>query len=80
MAAAQSSVSISELTDTLGSRIVSAESAISASMAAMGPDPSTVQMIKMQSDVARLSIWTSLTSGLIKELADLVKSVAQKTG
>ena len=58
----------------------SRESALQAQISAIGPNPSTMDLLVMQQQIQQWTMMTQIQSTLVKEISDALKGVIQKAG
>ncbi|WP_028605273.1 EscF/YscF/HrpA family type III secretion system needle major subunit [Ottowia thiooxydans] len=78
MATSTSGINFSFLSETMGSVLTNAETALSSRVANMGPNPTQADLLEMQVGLQKWTMMIQLQSTLNKELGDALKGVIQK--
>jgi len=73
-------LTLGTINDTLSPKIETADTNITTSLEALGTDPSPVEMLKMQREIATLTIMIDIQATLTKSLGDSIKGIVQKSG
>ncbi len=74
----QSSFTLDAVYSTLMPRMKGTESSLNQLVNSMGPDPSTMDLLKLQGKMQEWTLAAQLNSSLIKELGDAMKGIVQK--
>lgn len=74
------SVSFSGIESTIGANITSQETKLNNALASIGSDPSTADLLALQSATQRWGMMSDIQATIIKSLADSMKSIIQKAG
>jgi type III secretion apparatus needle protein len=74
------SMSFSFVARTLGKVVSTTESNLDQSISSMGSDPTTQDLLLVQSQIAQWSLITGMSSTITKSVQDTINGILQKAG
>jgi type III secretion apparatus needle protein len=74
------SMSFAFIARTLGNVVSTTESTLDQSIANLGSDPTTQELLVVQSQIAQWSLITGMTATMTKSVQDTLNGILQKAG